>query len=279
MLFCIVLVTYAEELEDHYAQTLELVGTLPVVRVALATIDQILSDGNDWKHGLDSLERLDIIPKNTKFISYLAVVLERAGLPSSNLRMYVGSTYVARARLENQMGYPELLTSALAKGECRYKIIALLPDHVNATPELSDHVGRRLPGMARSFLRLLYPSQPLDLLYVFIAIEEVICRAVADKFPGKLLNTKKGRYWATEIVMNLWWVVPRQLLAAGVEQMSSLDSLDNIVPTDSDRDYLEGLLSPLSSSSIVKRQCIERELGGEQDAGSGKLLYYYSQHF
>ena len=62
------------DLEDHYAQTLKLVGTLPVVRVALAKIDQILSVGNDWKHGLGSLERLDIIPKNTKFISYLAVV-------------------------------------------------------------------------------------------------------------------------------------------------------------------------------------------------------------
>jgi hypothetical protein len=79
--------------------------------------------------------------------------------------------------------------------------------------------------------------------------------------------------------MNLWWVVPRQLLAAGVEQLSSLDSLDNLVPTDSDCDYLEGLLSPPSSSSIVKRQCIEREPGGEQDAGRGKPLYYYSQHF
>jgi hypothetical protein len=65
---------------------------------------------------------------------------------------------------------------------------------------------------------------------VAIAIEEVICRFLNLEYKGMLLNTQKGKYWASEKVMVLWWVLPRQLLAAGEVTLSYDKSLDALVP-------------------------------------------------
>jgi hypothetical protein len=206
-----------------------------IVREALAVICQRLATSADWKDGLPNLSRLDQVPLNTKFITYLALIADS----TITLRAYVGMALLVRNRLSDLAGYPVPIASQLEKKEeCRYPLTTLKQEDVEATEGLSDHVGANLPLVARSFFLLCFPSESPSLVYVATAIEEVICRYIDRNYKGMLLNTQKGKYWASEKVMTLWWVVPRQLLAAGVVTLSSDKSLDALVPADPDPSYL-----------------------------------------
>ena len=70
-----------------------------IVREALAVICQRLATSADWK---DGLPRLDQVPLNTKFITYLALIADS----TITLRAYVGMALLVRNRLSDLAGYP-----------------------------------------------------------------------------------------------------------------------------------------------------------------------------